>query len=346
VSCASTAFCAAVDGHSNATTFNGSSWTKPAHLGTGNPLSAVSCAPSASSCVTVSALDNAFSYRHGSWSGALAIGGHGGLAVATCLTRTFCIALDGNGRELTFNGRRWSAPGPKIGLVAHAELISCPSRSFCAVIDNSGRALTFNGRAWSEPINLHERLPIGALSCVSRSFCVAADNSGQVITYNGRAWAKTELFRGDTVPSVSCASRSFCVAVPGNGGDSDVKIFDGHVWRRSFVGRPNDSGLAAVSCVSDSYCILFDSSGRESTFEGSSWSKLSAVDPHGGLDVSCASRSFCAEDDGSDAVTFNGFRWTAPAPIDPSSTIDSLSCVAGPFCLAIDFHGRALVYHP
>jgi hypothetical protein len=90
------------------------------------------------------------------------------------------VAVDGNGRALTWNGRSWSAPrlvDPRGGLTA----VSCAARGFCLAVDGGGRALAWNGRSWSAPRLVNPRGGLTAVSCPVRGYCIAADFDGQTV---------------------------------------------------------------------------------------------------------------------------------------------------------------------
>jgi hypothetical protein len=82
------------------------------------------------------------------------------------------------------------------------------------------------------------------------------------------------------------------------------------------------------------------------TFNGTSWSKPSAIDPGTYLQaVSCASASFCvAIDRKGNALTFNGSTWSAPVNADPNGLTMGeggiswpvVSCPTSSFCAAVD----------
>jgi hypothetical protein len=88
-------------------------------------------------------------------------------------------------------------------------------------------------------------------------------------------------------------------------------------------------------------------------FNGTSWSKPSAIDPGSYLQaVSCASASFCvAIDRKGNAFTFNGSTWSAPVNADPNGLTMGeggiswpvVSCPTSNFCAAVDGGGGNVV---
>ena len=190
-----------------------------------------------------------------------------------------------------------------------------------------------------------------SVSCPSARFCVAVLVSGYAATYNGTTWSQpTALSSAAGEPdSVSCPTVSFCMAVDAR--DSATFMFNGSTW--SSAPSINDpvqgtlTGMASVSCSSPSFCAAVDNNSSAFTFNGTSWSPATAIDPGNELStVSCPSASFCAAVDyGPNVVTFNGATWTKPAAIDPGSYLQAVSCASAIFCVAIDRKGNALTFN-
>jgi hypothetical protein len=101
LSCPTATFCAAVDGSGNALTYNGTSWTAPTQIDSGNGLASVSCS-SATFCVAVDEKGNALTYNGTSWSAPTKIHGVGGFRAVSCPSATFCGAAGFGGQgEIT-----------------------------------------------------------------------------------------------------------------------------------------------------------------------------------------------------------------------------------------------------
>jgi hypothetical protein len=108
-----------------------------------------------------------------------------------------------------------------------------------------------------------------------------------------------------------------------------------------------------VSCPSARFCAAVDYGPNVVTFNGTSWSKPSAIDPGSYLQaVSCASASFCvAIDRKGNAFTFNGSTWSAPVNADPNGlsmgeggiSWPVVSCPTSNFCAAVDGGGGNVV---
>ena len=108
-----------------------------------------------------------------------------------------------------------------------------------------------------------------------------------------------------------------------------------------------------MSCPSASFCAAVDYGPNVVTFNGTSWSKPSAIDPASYLQaVSCASANFCvAIDRKGNALTFNGSTWSAPVNADPNGlsmgeggiSWPVVSCPTNDFCAAVDGNDGNLV---
>jgi uncharacterized protein YkwD len=143
------------------------------------------------------------------------------------------------------------------------------------------------------------------------------------------------------VEDVSCATSWFCVSV-GDGGRAAV--FDGSSWHVAQP-IPDGSSITSVSCPTTTFCVATDSNAHAVVFNGKAWAAPKTVFayPDELSAVSCVSASFCAAVNymGS-GVTFNGSTWSEPVTANPGLTrgLDSISCAAGPRCVAV---GDAIV---
>ncbi len=195
VSCASPAFCVAIDNGSNAFTFNGTSWSPAAVIDPGHELSTVSC-PTSHFCAAVDYGPNVVVFNGAAWSKPFAIDPGSYLQAVSCASASFCVALDRKGNALTFNGRTWSAPvnadpnGLTMGEGGVSwPLVSCPTSHFCAAVDGAGgNAVTFDGSRWTTPVNIDPEaaksgsrpvlILLTSVSCLPAGFCVAGDSVG------------------------------------------------------------------------------------------------------------------------------------------------------------------------
>jgi hypothetical protein len=148
---------------------------------------------------------------------------------------------------------------------------------------------------------------------------------------------------------VSCPTVSFCLAVDAQ--DPATFVCNGSTWssapRISDPVPSTQRGIASVSCSSPSFCAAVDNGSNAFTFNGTSWSPATAIDPgHELSTVSCPSARFCAAVDyGPNVVTFNGTSWSKPSGIDPGSYLQAVSCASASFCVAIDRKGNAVTFN-
>jgi hypothetical protein len=190
-----------------------------------------------------------------------------------------------------------------------------------------------------------------SVSCQSARFCMAVLGSGYAATYDGTTWSQpTALPASAGQPaSVSCPAVGFCMAVDAQ--DTSVFVFTGSSWRSApGIDDPaagDRTGMASVSCASPSFCAAVDNGSNAFTFNGTSWSRATAIDPGNQLStVSCPSAGFCAAVDyGPNVVTFNGTSWGKPSAIDPGSYLQAVSCASASFCVAMDRRGNAFTFN-
>ncbi len=185
----------------------------------------------------------------------------------SCVSVSFCMAVDGGGHALTYDGSSWSAPTTIDG-TSPLESVSCASESFCATIDDVADALTYDGSTWSAPTSIDPGFirvaDIGAddsMSCPSTAFCAAVDAAGHAFTYNGSTWSAPANIPGFP-NAVSCPSTSFCLALDGFG--SHEYTFNGGTW--SDPATFNSEAPASVSCASPSFCVAVTDSGYALTY--------------------------------------------------------------------------------
>jgi hypothetical protein len=280
ISCPVADFCLATDQSGDSLTYDGTSWSKPAPIGTsGVEVTDISCVSRTFCAATVDQGSELVVY----------VGSHFGTPASpdstgyefnsvSCANVGFCVAVgDSLGNASTYNGTSWGALGT-IDPGGNLTSISCPTGTFCATIDlnadavnvHSASAVMFNGGVWSQPIAMPDQFGDGQdLSCASPKLCVAIDNSGDASVYGGRSWGTPDPIDGTSsatvlgaVPGqtigVSCTKPSFCVAVDGNG---NAVGYDNGNWGPP---GPIDAGhqLNAVSCASPTFCAAVDLNGN------------------------------------------------------------------------------------
>jgi hypothetical protein len=154
LSCATADSCVAV-GDSSAAVYNGSSWRPTEKIDPENPP------------------------------------GPMGLQAVSCATPTFCVAVDGAGNALAFDGHRWTKPDaidPTHTSYFGFTSVSCPTVSFCIAIDGLGYAFAFTGAHWT-PLGLvdpdapstkiHDL--VRRVSCASPKLCMVMSYGGRVV---------------------------------------------------------------------------------------------------------------------------------------------------------------------
>jgi hypothetical protein len=332
VSCVSSSYCMAVDSQYYAVTYDGASWTQMTSLPL-QGMQSISCA-SASSCRGASGNSSMF------WDGTFWSGVRYPASSTSCVSSTFCVAVDGQGDVDVFSGRS-RVSHTNVDTVALTS-VSCASPSFCVAVDLAGNALTFDGTTWSSPAHLDGSLRFPAVSCASPSFCAAVGADGNVVTFDGSTWGAPVVIDpvSSQVSPVSCATQSFCMAVDDGGA---AMSFDGSTW--SAPASIDSTGLTAVSCVSASFCKAVDKGGRVLTYTAGNWSAPLAISGVALTDISCASISICVATDSSGAAeSFDGTRWTTTPNLFPLFSSYYVSCAAPTFCLAVDTDGRALTF--
>jgi hypothetical protein len=249
VSCTSATFCAAVDAHGHAQTFDGTNWA-PAVLAdsSANPdITSVSCV-STSFCMAVDNTGNADNFNGTVWSTAPINAGSPMLAVS-CRSTTFCIAVDGFNSYL-YNGSTWSAPTLITGSTGSVTAVSCAPTAICVAVDSLvGAAFTYDGNVWTpaSPDPDPNGGGLTAVSCPLSTFCTAVDNRGFAITYNGTSWTLPTSVSASPLTGVSCVAATFCTAV-----DAQTAYkFDGTSWSKfQQIDTDFTAQLTSVSCTS------------------------------------------------------------------------------------------------
>ncbi len=145
VSCSQTWACTAILGD-QVLTWDGDSWTQSPYPD--QSAAAVSC-PRPTTCIFVGRHDVDVEVS-GAWRAPQVVDPTGLLTSVSCPTTSFCVALDGTGHAVTFDGSRWSAPravlpddaADGIG-VNRLDLVDCPSASFCLAVSPGGSATTY-----------------------------------------------------------------------------------------------------------------------------------------------------------------------------------------------------------
>jgi len=226
MSCATAAFCSAVDESGRAFTYDRGTWSAPTTV-VDHPtyqLLAVSCAAERT-CVTVGAAGSAATYQLGHWS-RLADAPDYTLATISCPTATYCVVGGSDDTVFTLANGRWR-PGVALDRAANngpvgdvIDAVSCPSTRYCLATDNLGNFFIFRNGAWSSAKSVSPKsLVIVAASCATETSCLGVDEQGGTHRWNGSAWSAGSTPQekgGDGWPriSVSCPTPGWCMVEP------------------------------------------------------------------------------------------------------------------------------------
>jgi hypothetical protein len=260
---------------------------------------------------------------------------------ASCATAAFCVAVDGKGRALGYDGHAWGQP-VTIDSQHQLNSVACPSVTLCVAVDGNGDVVTFNGTSWTSPAAVDPGNGLVGVACGSPTFCVTVDTAGNAITYNGSAWSSPVHnsvaggFRG-----ISCASGATVCQVTDF--DRQVFTFNGSAWS---TGTSLNGALNDISCGSSQFCEVVGGSGA-SAYRNGAWGTRATIDRKASLSaVACTATSFCAAGDsrGNALVTLDGTAWTAPADVDGTRGFDAMSCPSAVFCAGVDAEGYAVTY--
>jgi YVTN family beta-propeller protein len=343
VSCPSSALCVAVDSLGNVVTStnptalsgqqgaepgSGATWT-PLTIDPGVSLNGVSC-PSTGLCV--------------------AVGTDGSVAISTDPT-------DGSSANWTVT----QVDGAALNAV------SCPSMSLCALVDDNGNVLTSTTPATAPNWVLAAADPgasLRAISCTpAGELCVAADDAGSVVsstdpTGGAATWTVNDIDPGSGLAGVSCPSTTLCLAT-NNQSNVFTSIDPADGPRASWTVKQLPFGGGPIYCTTAPLCLVGGRDPQGSTNpaadsgggpgSGATWTSFSPGTFNDTRFTCAADTSLCEAVDsfGSFAAStsptaLNGTQWGGEENINGAHFIDSLSCVAGGFCAAIDYGGDAV----
>jgi len=330
--------------------YNSGTWTQS--VGTPNLTAfdgGLSCL-STSFCMGAGAAfvndDAVQSWDGSSWSAMTdVLAGGGGIHSVSCVTPTWCMAVDNTGNAILYNGATWTASN--IDGTTIMRSVSClnpTSPYFCMAVDTDGNAFLYNGVTWTAS-HIDGSNNIWSVSCVTATWCMAVDDKGNAINYNGAWQAPLSINYGSTLYEVSCVGTTFCMAggqEPGGGGW--VVQYNSGTWGTPTYVEGRVGNLNAVSCASTTFCMAVTWEGDVLTYAGT-WSVPSKIDGDTAItDISCVSSSFCAAVDASgNALTYTG-TWSGPTAIDSGNSITGVSCTSPTFCMVVDANGKAYKY--
>jgi hypothetical protein len=290
----------------------------------------------------------------------------------SCISSSFCVAVDSTGQVLTSTTPSEPLPWPPTHVDGNNSLlaVSCHSTAFCVAVDDAGNVLTSVEPTVKPPTwtsrNVDLSGPISGVSCPSSALCVAVDHGGGVLTTTDPAepstWASpVKIDRNPRTQSgynviwgVSCPSESLCVAVDsvGNVLTSTNPAGAPAKWT---VRSVDGDAIFAVSCASESLCVAVDAGGNILTSTNASeqsptWTIAYHVDTHTLNSVSCVLPSTCvAVDSAGDVVSSTdpaggASAWTVTNV--SQQQLYGVSCVSLSFCVAVDEAGNGLIGSP
>lgn len=282
-----------------------------------------------------------FSYTgptEASWSAPTHLDPSSAPTSVSCVSPTFCMAVDLTGDAFAFDGTSWA--GSDIDGNTSLRSVSCVSTSFCIAIDFAGRAVTWNGTQWSVPVLVDPNGFFSSVSCASSTLCAAGDLGG-VVVFDGTSWTRTELDSTSAISTLSCSGTT-CRALDFAGHNF---TWNGAAWSGPAT-LPGAPVIQSVSCASAGFCAAVGQAGAAATWNGTSWSAPVDVDGSATLwSVSCPDSSFCAAVDRSGhALLYAGGSWVEPFDIVDAGPLAAVSCPTTSFCVAVDDAGNAVTF--
>jgi hypothetical protein len=297
-----------------------------------------------------------------SWSPAAPVDQSSGspLAGVACPSGTECVAVDSEGREVTFNP---ASPGsPAATLLERGDAVNavaCPSSTECVAVDGGGREMAFNplSPATPTPVSVDPGQPLSAVACPITTQCSAAGPNGQVVTFDPTSGAvpgpPTSIDGGRNLTGIACTDSTQCTVVDDTGG-AVAFLIAGFASQRTVI----DSGhkLLGIACLPTQACAAVDDVGQEVSFTAGSppappgaGSAFSVDAGHQLHAVACSSGSQCtAVDEAGREVTFN-----PPSPGTPTPTavaggrlLRAVSCPSATRCTAVTADGREVAFDP
>ncbi|HTW11552.1 MAG TPA: IPT/TIG domain-containing protein, partial [Solirubrobacteraceae bacterium] len=223
----------------------------------------------------------------------------GDLDDVSCVTNSWCLAVDGSGDSMLYNNGAWSQPTffETDTYVVGETAVSCASESLCVAVDDAGSIwVTSNGgESWVDNADVDENSLVSISCAASTDFCAAVDIFGTVLTFTvtGETVGSVETYdpvpTGDSAqwPVVSCASANSCVLADQLLDASDDSVIQTETWSGSSwsSGGTFDSattgmlpGPGGIDCFSSSTCIIGDETGNvfETEDGGADWSEVLA----------------------------------------------------------------------
>ena len=350
VDCVSSTFCMAVGQDMEsvgwAARWNGSTWTSTRIQPAGSSTYDVACT-SASFCMVTSGGGRSVRWNGASWTTVAGLDPNNrfdGVRVS-CTSATFCLTVDTMASEWSrWNGSSWTRPARMGSIWGFA--MACRGTT-CLGVDSRGRHTRFNGTTWGSLATFDvTRGGIMDLSCGAAGSCLATDGRGKAYRLAGSAWGAAVSISGRR-DTAACAGTSWCLNTSPE--QETWRTLSGTTWSPDTAAAATPRGLGEPECPVVGWCVAFDSVGRVTTFNGSSWSVPTSVfsTPNAGgwTDVDCLSRTFCLAVNGTNGYwsKWNGSTWSAPKDLVAGSDRSAVvSCATTTMCVAVDEGGGSV----
>ena len=323
----------------------------------GVPLSTIACV-AANSCV-VGGSDGSVEVNGAvsatsSWvqvvapSGAAVVG-------TSCPSTTFCAVLDSDGTVRTSSNPLASSgdwTSASVGTSSMMVGLSCATTTACFAIGGQGDFMATSGPSvgtWAASSLPNDGVPT-AITCPTTSACFVATDGGQVLFSSNPqslspTWVATAVGSGDGIATLSCPSTTFCIAGTDSGqlvtSVDPADALPAWIVQTSFSGTPaiaSCGSAAACSAVTDAKVGVMS---VNPTGGPSAWSGASIGTEGAPVDaLSCTASGYCAGVDAIGEVEFAPNLTTptwAIAPVNWTTSVTSVSCVANSGCVAGDF---------
>jgi RHS repeat-associated protein len=224
----------------------------------------------------------------------------------SCVSTTFCVAVDTSGYAVIYNGSTWGTPSD-IDSTRSVDAVSCVSSTFCVAVGASGYDAIYTG-SWATATDIDSTRTMDAVVCTSTTFCVTGDTTGYSAKYTGTWATATDIDSSRSIKKIVCESTTFCVTGDTTGYSA---TYTGS-WATA-TDVDNSSALESLTCASTTFCVASDSAGNVLTYNGTAWSYPIGVDAsRASAAVSCPTSTFCAD------VDTSGYTTTyAPVPAPP-----------------------------
>ncbi|WP_196073286.1 hypothetical protein [Nakamurella alba] len=354
VDCTSVDFCvvvgiAGLDG-SQATEFNGTTWSTPTRLGTADEdlvVQDVSCFDSVR-CMAVGYATPQI-WDGESWTASDAGTSLAGFSV-DCFSHPGCIVQAA--LQVTFWSDGQVGDGHQLVTSDGIVDVSCAAAD-CLVVAEDGGAVKYSGGTVTQ---LQDGSVVG-VDCLTATYCVGVGGnltSGSRV-FDGLNWTDDQILPMVHYPTdVSCTSTSFCMAINRQG---NTAVDRGTGWTDAGTIGATAGDITSVECVSATRCYAtidaFPDGGGVVTWNGTSWSAPVELSAAGGvIAISCPDAGFCVavgqEDDDNTgyAAYFEDTVWSAAIAL-PSSTLGvaGVSCASRTFCGVTDDLGQVSTFN-